>query len=168
MKRLFPIALALAATLVPCTYGQNKSTPIATPGMPAPMMYDYGDPITLGYPCDASHMGLPFYNLNASITRPIWICKGDVWVQALPALTGTTVSIGGAVLLLNGTTSGTATVPGAVTGQVCAATTSDGSIITNLLVLCNVTAANTVTVTLQAIGLGSTPPAKTYNVRILQ
>ena len=80
-------------------------------------------------------------------------------------LTGTTGSIGGSLILLNASVTGTATVTGAVTGQPCLVSPSDGS---NMLALgvdvsCNVTSANTVTVTLYAI-VAVTPAAKTYNV----
>jgi hypothetical protein len=61
---------------------QSKMTPIASSGLPSPMMYDSGDPITLAYPCDASHTGLPFYNLSSGVARPIWICNGATWIQA--------------------------------------------------------------------------------------
>lgn len=147
---------------------QNKGTPVATTGLPAPMMYDTGDPITLGYPCDASHMGLPYYNLASGVSRPIWLCNGTIWIQAQPAISAVTVSIGGSLLILNSTTSGTATATGAVPGQNCIATRSDGALpAAGTIIDCAVTAANTVTVRLTAL-IAATPAATTYNVRIFQ
>jgi hypothetical protein len=82
-------------------------------------------------------------------------------------LTGTTGSIGGGLLALGGSASGTATVTGAVAGQPCIASPSDGTNISALgmSIECTVTASNTVTVNAVAF-VALTPPAKTYNVRV--
>lgn len=102
-----------------------------------------------------------------------WLCisldgNNWAWYHIPTSITGITVAIGGALLLLNQTATGTASVPGAIAGQNCIAGTSDGTHIPNLLITCDVSAANVVTVTLMAIGLASQPPAKTYNVKIFQ
>ncbi len=83
-------------------------------------------------------------------------------------LSGTTGSIGGSLLTVGASASGTATVTGATVGMVCTAQPSDG---TNLYALganigCTVTAANTVTVNVVAI-VALTPVAKTYTVRVI-
>lgn len=149
---------------------QSKVTPIASSGLPSPMMYDSGDPITLAYPCDASHTGLPFYNLSSGVARPLWICNGTTWIQAQAAISGATTSIGGALLIAGGSVTGTATVAGATTGNNCLATPSDGSFLpVGLNIDCRVSGsgANNVTVRISA-ALAGTPPALTYNIRVLQ
>lgn len=82
-------------------------------------------------------------------------------------LSGTTSSLGGGLLALGGSASGTATVSGAVAGQPCIASPSDGTNVAalGLSVECTVTSSNTVTVNAVAF-LAVTPPAKTYNVRV--
>lgn len=82
-------------------------------------------------------------------------------------LTCTTGSIGGSLLLLNNSTSGTCTASGAVAGTPCLASASDGAVMIGLGVEvdCKVTAPNTATVTLYAL-VAVTPAAKTYNVTI--
>ena len=83
------------------------------------------------------------------------------------ALTGTTGSIGGSLLTIGNSTTGNATIAGAVAGTPCIASASDGtnSLALGLLVDCKVTAANTATVTLYAV-VALTPASKTYNVTI--
>jgi len=83
-------------------------------------------------------------------------------------LSGTTGSIGGGLLAVGASASGTATVTGATVGMVCTAQPSDG---TNIYALganigCTVTATNTVTVNVVAI-VTLTPVAKTYVVRVI-
>jgi len=83
-------------------------------------------------------------------------------------LSGTTGSIGGSLLAVGASASGTATVTGATVGMVCTAQPSDG---TNIYALganigCTVTATNTVTVNVVAI-VTLTPVAKTYVVRVI-
>ena len=82
-------------------------------------------------------------------------------------LTGTTGNIGGSLLLVGGTASGTATIAGAIAGTPCQASASDGTnvLALGLVVQCAVTAPNTATVTLYAI-VSLTPAAKSYNVTI--
>jgi hypothetical protein len=82
-------------------------------------------------------------------------------------LSGVTGSIGGSLLSIGASTTGTATVNGAVTGQPCIASASDGTnmLTLGLIVHCDVTSTNTVTVTLYAI-VALTPASKTYNVTI--
>ena len=84
-------------------------------------------------------------------------------------LSGTTGSIGGSLLAVGASASGTVTVTGATVGMPCDAQASDG---TNMSALganvgCTVTAANTVTVNVVAI-VALTPAAKTYVVRVIQ
>ena len=83
-------------------------------------------------------------------------------------MSGTTGSIGGGLLAVGASASGTATVTGATVGMVCMAQPSDG---TNMYALganvgCTVTASNTVTVNIVAI-VTLTPAAKTYVVRVV-
>lgn len=84
-------------------------------------------------------------------------------------LTGTTSSIGGSLLAAGACASGTATISGATTSMIAMAQASDGSNISGLGadVSAVVTASNTVTVNVCALVL-LTPPAKTYNVRVIQ
>lgn len=86
---------------------------------------------------------------------------------ARTTLTCTTGSIGGSLILLNQTTSGTCTASGAVAGTPCLASPSDGTVVlgVGVAVDCQVTSANTATVTLYAL-VAATPAAKTYNVTI--
>lgn len=82
-------------------------------------------------------------------------------------LTCTTGGIGGSLILINNTISGTCTVSGAVTGTPCLASSSDGTVMigVGIEVDCKVSSANTATVTLYAL-VAATPPSKTYNVTI--
>jgi hypothetical protein len=162
------VAVAVIGTVngPPRVQGQTKGTPMATTGVPAPMLYDYGDPIALGYPCEASRTGIPFYNMFPGTLRPIWICNGSAWSQAAPVISGTTVSIGGAIIALGGSVIGTGQVPGATVGSNCVATPSDGSFLpAGIVIDCAVLTPGVATVRLSAVLVG-TPPAKTYNVRV--
>lgn len=100
----------------------------------------------------------------------LWTCDNHTgtyqWNQLGFPITGTTVSIGGAILAVGGTVSGAASVPGAIQGQVCTCGTSDGTIVAGVTRQCDVTSNGTATVTLTAAVLG-TPAAKTYNVRVI-
>lgn len=82
-------------------------------------------------------------------------------------LSGTTGSIGGSLLLVGASASGTATVSGAAVGMPCVATPSDGTNIAGVGgdIICTVTSANTATVNVVAI-ISLTPASKTYNVRV--
>jgi len=93
------------------------------------------------------------------------------WPQAFTSPSAgwaaTSGSIGGSLLTVGATASGTVTITGAQVGMQCQATATDG---TNMVALgavptCTVTAANIVTVNLIAV-LSLTPAAKTYNVRV--
>lgn len=162
------VGMSIGSARINSASAQNKGTPVATTGVPAPMMYDIGDPITLGYPCDTSHMGLPFYNLSPGVSRPIWICNATNWIQAQPAISGTTVSIGGALILLGGSVTGTGIVTGAAIGSNCIATPTDGTLLpVGIVIDCAVQSLGVATVRLSA-AIAGTPPAKTYNVRIIQ
>jgi hypothetical protein len=105
-----------------------------------------------------------------SSTGYAWTCKASAWQLGSTSgiLTGTTGSIGGGALLVGASASGTATVTGATTGMVCDAAASDGTNMAALgaVVICTVTASNTVTVNVVAI-IALTPSAKTYNVRVI-
>jgi hypothetical protein len=105
-----------------------------------------------------------------SSTGFVWSCKSGTWL--LTATTGvlscTTSSVGGSLLAIGGTTTGTATCTGAAAGQPCEASASDGTNMAalGLIVHCDVTSSNTATVTLYAI-IALTPVSKTYNVRVI-
>jgi len=106
-----------------------------------------------------------------SATGNYWTCTASAWkLMATGApLSGTTGSIGGSLLAVGASASGTVTVTGATVGMPCDAQASDG---TNMSALganvgCTVTAANTVTVNVVAI-VALTPAAKTYVVRVIQ
>lgn len=147
-------------------HAQVSGTPLGTTGLPAPMLYGNNDPVTLGYPCDASHLGIPFYNMSASIARPIWICNGTNWLQAQAAILGSTASFGGALILLGGTVTSTATVTGAPVGSNCSATRADGTFLAvGLVIDCAVSTAGIATVRISAI-IAGTPTAGIYNVRV--
>lgn len=76
------LALAVLGAVALLAHAQNKGTPLGQTGVPAPMMFDTSDPISLSYPCDTSHLGIPFYNMTAGTSRPLWLCNGTNWVQA--------------------------------------------------------------------------------------
>lgn len=82
------------------------------------------------------------------------------------ALTGTTGSIGGSLLIAGGCSTGTATVTGAAVGMATIATpaTPPGG---GAQWQAYVSSANTVTVSVCAI-LSVTPPSTTYAVRVIQ
>jgi len=86
----------------------------------------------------------------------------------LPVMTGTTGSIGGGLLAVGASASGTATVTGATVGMLCIAQPSDGTDMAAVgaIVSCTVTANNTATVRVVAV-VTVTPASKQYNVRIL-
>lgn len=105
-----------------------------------------------------------------SATGNTWTCTTSAWknVGTSAILTGTTGSIGGSLLAIGASASGTATVTGATTGMACIAQASDG---TNMAALgaiptCTVTTTNTITVNLVAV-IALTPVVKTYTVRII-
>jgi hypothetical protein len=105
-----------------------------------------------------------------SSTGNQWSCTASLWkLVSTPAnISCTTGSIGGGLLAVGGSASGTATCTGATTAMVCEAQASDG---TNMPALgaipnCTVTSADTVTVNVVAIVV-LTPGAKTYNVRVI-
>ena len=102
-------------------------------------------------------------------SNALLICSALNTLQSVtPALSGTTGSIGGSLLSLGSSSSGTASISGATVGMVCVAQASDGTDMGALgvVVACTVTSAGTVTVRL--IGLVAvTPAAKTYGVRVI-
>lgn len=105
-----------------------------------------------------------------SATGAWWTCTSSVWknIGTAAILTGTTGLIGGGLLAIGASASGTATVTGATTSMACVAQASDG---TNMAALgatpmCTVTATNTATVNLIAI-VALTPASKTYSVRVV-
>ena len=110
-------------------------------------------------------------NLLLSLTLFLALQSSPTGLNFTPApliLSGTTGSIGGSILAVGASASGTATVTGATVGMVCTAQPSDG---TNIYALganigCTVTATNTVTVNVVAI-VALTPVAKTYSVRVV-
>lgn len=83
-------------------------------------------------------------------------------------LCGTSGSIGGGLLAIGASASGTVTVTGAQVGMVCIVQPSDGTDMVALGAIpgCTVTAANTVVVRIMAI-ITVTPAVKTYNVRVI-
>ena len=106
-----------------------------------------------------------------SATGNFWTCKAGVWTLAsmptgLP-ISCTTGSIGGSLLAIGASASGTASCVGATTAMICQAQASDG---TNMAALgaspiCTVTASGIATVNLVAI-IALTPASKTYSVRV--
>jgi len=99
-----------------------------------------------------------------------WSCKAGAWVLGATSgvMSGTTGSIGGGLLAVGASASGTVTITGATVGMACIAQPSDG---TNMYALganvgCTVTASNTVTVNVVAI-VTLTPASKTYSVRVV-
>lgn len=161
-------ALSLSA------YGQNTAV------LPATIMSGMGTPSSNSIACNAgvanTNTGSLYIQRDITIGNAIWKCvllpDGVTYSWVAPFVSpvigaGTTVSIGGSLLILNGTVSGTATVTGAVVGSNCVATRSDGSLpIAGMIIDCAVSTANTVTVRLTAL-IAGTPSATTYNVRVI-
>lgn len=167
MKKLYVATLSFMLCFSALAQS-NKGTPISTAGVPAPMLYDLGDPVTQAYPCDVSHMAIPFYNMSAGIARPIWLCNGTTWIQAQSAISAATVSFGGALVLLGSSVSQTTSVTSSVQGNNCIATRADGTLLPVGLVLdCNVPSNGNVNVRISAI-IAGTPPAGVYNIRVFQ
>lgn len=114
------------------------------------------------------------YKVSCIVAVVILLCLviyNDVRAQSYSSINqgmcATSGSIGGGLLAVGATASGTVTVPSAAIGMHCEATATDG---TNMIALgaiptCTVTSANTVTVNVIAI-ITLTPSAKTYNVRV--
>jgi hypothetical protein len=104
------------------------------------------------------------------LTGNIWSCgPGGVWMLRTGAqpISCTTGSIGGSLLTVGTSASGTASCTGATTSMVCQAQATDG---TNMAALgaspmYTVTASGVATVNLVAI-VALTPAAKTYSVRV--
>jgi len=84
-------------------------------------------------------------------------------------LCATSGSIGGGLLAVGASASGTVTVTGAGIGSLCFAQPSDGTdmIALGAIPSCTVTAPNTVVVRVLAV-ITLTPAAKTYNIRVIQ
>ena len=104
---------------------------------------------------------------HINIASGVPVCGNSMPTIPAAYLSGTTGNIGGSLLLLGGTSSGTATVTGASAGMPCIASPSDGTNIVGLglSVGCTVTASNTVTVNIVAF-VSVTPTAKPYSVRV--
>jgi hypothetical protein len=145
---------------------------------PSVVLAGMGTPASNSIPCMSGNASIStgaFYLQRDATGNGIWKCvlssDGSTYGWIAPSnnlgpLAGST-SIGGSLLALGGTTTGTATVTGATVGSNCIATTSDGTYVANINISCNVATAGVATVTLQAFGAG-TPAAKTYNVRVIQ
>jgi hypothetical protein len=108
----------------------------------------------------------PGQGVVVSTSGVLYPCYFGTYASITP-FNGTTGSLGGSLLAIGGTATATVTIQGAVAGQPCEASASDGTnmAVLGLIVHCDVTAPNTATVTLYAI-IALTPVAKTYNVRI--
>jgi hypothetical protein len=85
-----------------------------------------------------------------------------------PIMSGTTGSIGGSLLVVGASASGTVTITGAQPGMPCDASPSDGTDFAGLgaLVSCTVTSSGTATVRVMAV-ISLTPSSKTFNVRVI-
>jgi hypothetical protein len=159
--------LAFTTGSIASAQAGSKPTPSATAGVPAPMLYDNGDPITLGYACDATRIGVPYYNMTSGVARPIWICNGTNWLQATSAITATTATVGGSLIALGGSISTTVNVT-SPDGSICDATPADGSLpSTSLRVDCAVK-SGVATLRLSAPFLAVTPASTAWNLRIIQ
>lgn len=85
----------------------------------------------------------------------------------LSVLSGTTPSIGGALLIIGTPVVSTLTINGAAPGMVCVMDPSSGNaLIAGTFIDCYVSSANTVTVRLTGIVV-LTPASQTYNVRVI-
>jgi hypothetical protein len=101
------------------------------------------------------------------ITRAQGFGTGSFGVNSNWVGTGTTGTITGTLLAVGGCDSGTATVTGAIPGQVAEAATTDGTFLGGSFdIRADVTSSNTVTVNICAKVLG-TPASKAYNVRVI-
>jgi hypothetical protein len=163
------VGIVTFANLPPRVHGQSAMT-----GLPAQIPAGSGAPTST---CDATVVSqttaLLYDNTQLTSGNSIYKCAWDPtsstyhWFAPFSTpILGTTASIGGALLALNGTVSGTGSVPGAAVGSNCIATPSDGSLVSGVNIYCNVATAGVATVTLQATVLG-TPPAKTWTVRVI-
>lgn len=145
--------------------GHAQITLPATTGMIAPTARGAGIPSGI-LTCNANSQYIEYIN---TLTNQVSYCDGTNWdaeVGAVPYLSGATGTITGTLLAVGGSDTGTATVTGAVAGQPCDVSTTDGSNpSSSSYVHCEVTAANTVTVTITAFAI-STPASKAYNVRV--
>ena len=90
--------------------------------------------------------------------------------QGSSTLSGTSASIGGAALAAGACTTGTATVSGAALGMAAIANPTTGTTPGDSFTFdAFVSAANTVTVRVcNRAGLGTTPAASTYAVRVVR
>jgi hypothetical protein len=107
-----------------------------------------------------------------SISSILFINRDRLFAQnncSSSTLCATSGSIGGGLLAVGASASGTVTVTGAGIGSICFAQPSDGSdmIALGAIPSCTVTAPNTVVVRVLAI-ITLTPAAKTYNIRVIQ
>lgn len=163
--------IAVAAFASIAAQAQVSSTP-------ATILAGVGTPASNSLPCNigfASTTSTSFYDQRDITTgNSIWKCKllPDNVTYAWQApfntpIIGTTVSIGGSLILLGGNVTGTGTVTGAVVGSNCIATPSNGSFLpVGIAIDCTILTANTATVRLSAI-IAGTPSALTYNVRVI-
>jgi hypothetical protein len=147
MKRLLLVALALAPLLL---FAQNP--PQVVNGSVVGTLHGSltGNVLTITSP-------------GAPGTTPV-LAGANL---ANPVLAGTTGSIGGSSLAAGACASGTATIAGAAVTMVpVAAASASGDPGAGFAVLAQVTAANTVTVSVCALVSG-TPTASTYLVRVI-
>ena len=105
--------------------------------------------------------------INSPVAGVSNVSLANTVVPPNPVLSGTTASIGGGSVTAGTCTSGTATIAGATTAMVpVTAASTSGAPGAGFAVLAQVTAANTVTVSVCAIVIG-TPTASTYLVRVI-
>lgn len=160
MKNKFAIAaLASVALILGLTVGLWYHNYTAKAQMPSTLQ-----PVTSGAMTGACPPG---QGVVVSTNGSLYPCVNGIYAAISP-LTGTTGSIGGSLLASVGATAtGTVTISGAQAGQPCIASASDGTnmVTAGFTVHCDVTSANTATVTVAAIIIG-TPGSKTYSVRI--
>lgn len=169
MKRLDYSIVALVALAILAT-GVRLEEKVHAQSIITSNLAGNGTPTAAGWACNAGYNNQLFIQWDAT-NGHIWICDQSIgsysWDHQTLPIAGTTVSIGGALLILGGSTSGTASVTGAAIGQVCSANASDGTLPpVGIIIDCAVTGTGIVTVRLSA-AIAGTPAAKTYNVRLL-
>jgi hypothetical protein len=176
MQRIFT-TIAFAILLVMCR-DMRAVQAQSISSVPAVIMAGIGSPASNGYPCNlgiASSTSTSLYNQrDITAGNSVWKCAlgtdGVTFTWIAPFSTpinGTTVSIGGALILLGGSVTGTGTVANAPVGSNCVATPSDGSFLpVGIAIDCAVLTSGVATVRLSAV-IAGTPPAKTYNVRVI-
>lgn len=170
--------LALLVVAAICMLIARDEHPVAaqnsTTGMVGPQLMGTGSPVSnSSIPCTATNLAAHVY-IDTQTTpngSRLWTCDNSPgtwgWHQLQFPISGSTASFGGSVILLGGSITSTASVPGALVGSNCMATRTDGTFLgVGLVIDCAVLTSGTATIRISAL-IGGTPPAGTYSVRVI-